>query len=137
MVPQQAVAIYNPMDPKEDVDEEYAWRAVAVPCPGNQGTVAMQGVLDSMHKDKFDYTSTVFNGTNHPPTYGPILHLFRRKRSTMVDRDNHLEKVRVQIEALQLKIDSDKLQLEIAKMVKERTAALKVLSESGLSLVDQ
>ena len=63
--------------------------------------------------------------------------MFRRKRSSLIDQDNHVEKLRLQVEALKLKIESDKLQIEMAKMIEERAAALKVLAESGISLVDQ
>ena len=129
MTPQQAVAVYNPMNPQEDVDEQFFWRATA----SNHGKATHQDVMDSMYKDKFEYTSTVAvsqNGTS-------IIHMFRRKRSSLIDQDNHVEKLRLQVEALKLKIESDKLQIEMAKMIEERAAALKVLAESGISLVDQ
>ena len=129
MTPQQAVAVYNPMNPEEDADEEFFWRAVAI--VGEQEP--LQDVINSMYNAKFEYTSTV-----NPSQSGVGgLHLFRRKRSTMIDQDNHVERLRLQIEAFRLKIESDKLQIVMANMIKERTAALKVLAESGLNLVDQ
>ena len=127
MTPQQAVAVYNPMNPKEDAEEEFFWRVAAT----GHAQPTLQDVMDSMYKDKFEYASSEYT----TQTVG--LHLFRRKRSTMVDQDNHVEKLRLQVEAFKLKIESDKLQIEVANLCKERADALKVLAKEGISLVDQ
>ena len=131
MSPQQAAAIYNPMNPREDTDEVFVWRTIAAV---GQSQEQLQAVMDSMHKDKFDYASTV---PSQAPHGSCALHIYRRRRSTMVDQNNHLEKLRLQIAAFKLKIESDELQIVMAKLAKERTDALKILAEHDFQVADQ
>ena len=131
MSPQQAAAIYNPMNPREDTDEVFVWRTVAAV---GQSQEQLQAVMDSMHRDKFDYASTM---PSQAPHGSCALHIYRRRRSTMVDQDNHLEKMRLQIAAFKLKIESDELQIVMAKLAKERANALKILDEHDFQVADQ
>ena len=130
MSPQQAAAIYNPTNPSEDTDDEFVWRTIAAV---GQSQEQLQTAMDSMHKDKFNYASTSpFQSPGHCS-----LHIYRRRRSTVPDQDNHLEELRLQIAALKLKIESEELQIVMAKLAKERADATKILAEHGVQIEDQ
>lgn len=131
MSPQQAAAIYNPVNPQEDTDDAFVWRTIS---GVGQSQERLQTAMDSMYKDKFEYASTVSGQDRHGCC---DLHIYRRRRSTMVDQDNDLEKLRLQIAALKLKIESDELQIKMAKLAKERTDALKILAEHAFQVADQ
>ena len=122
--PAAAIAVgARPLCPAQDLADEWSWRVVNTQ---NLTPEAIERRQEKMERDKYDYAST--NDRGHM--------LYNRKRSTMLDEDNNVEKLQLQIKAFEFKIASDKLQIEMAKIVKERAAALKVLADSGFQVVE-
>ena len=140
---QEAVPVAgNPLTPADDAAREYVWRAV----PITKGAGA-----DRMHEDmrrlweeeKFEFASTTIglwdhrdNSTLSAAEHGAV-HLFRRKRDSLLDRENNVEKLKLQVHAFELKIKCDRLQIEMANITKERAEALSVLAANGFQLSDE
>ena len=140
---QEAVPVAgNPLTPADDVAREYVWRAVPI-------TKGIERIHDDMRhmwdEDKFEYASTTvasWGQRGNPNTgFGVIdaghVHLFRRKRDSLLDQENNVEKLKLQAIAFELKIKCDRLQIEMAKITKERAEALSVLAANGFQLSEE
>jgi|SaaInlV_125m_DNA_1040241.scaffolds.fasta_scaffold00546_9 hypothetical protein len=140
---QEAVPVsINPLTPEQDVAREYVWRAV----PITKGADRIHDDMQRLWEDeKFEYASTSlasWGQRGNPNTgFGVVdsghVHLFRRKRDSLLDRENNVEKLKLQVHAFELKIKCDRLQIEMANIAKERADALSVLAASGFQLSDE
>ena len=138
---QEAVPVAgNPLTPADDVAREYVWRAVPI-------TKGIERMHDDMRhlwdNEKFEYASTTIGNWDHRDNqrlsaseHGAV-HLFRRKKDSLLDRENNVEKLKLQALAFELKIKCDRLQIEMAKITKERAEALSVLAASGFQLSEE
>lgn len=138
---QEAVPVAgNPLTPADDVAREYVWRAVPITNGADRIHEDMRRLWDD---EKFEYASTTIGNWDHRDNqrlsaaeHGAV-HLFRRKRDSLLDQENNVEKLKLQVHAFELKIKCDRLQIEMANIAKERAEALSVLAASGFQLSDE
>ena len=140
---QQAVPVAgNPLTPADDIANEYVWRAV----PITKNVELLHADMRHLWEDeKFEFASSAvasWGQRSNPNTgFGTVenghVHLFRRRKDSLLDRENNVEKLKLQVRAFELKIKCDQLQIEMAKITKERAEALSVLAASGFALSEE
>ena len=115
----------NPCAPYRDTAREYVWRGVPVVADGR----AMIVEFEKMSAAGFEFAST----SEWTAGVNGAVHQFRRLNSTMLDMERNCEKLELQAKALTLKLECDRLQIELAKVAKERNEAVATLARDGIT----